>query len=426
MSKRKTMAEKLLEDFNKSDINKGLNKSATIVLNINSESTPITKNRTISQDTNGTLKEQDSNRSVTSLGQDNNSIISTQDQVDNISITSKEHQQDINGTLKEQDSNRSITDKKLLTNSSLADKKHDITRSGTVSGQIVSDMFITPPDCIELTDLQMKVYSWFMNNGITGYFNKVKISEDTGIAHNTIRKIIEKFINLRLIYFGKYNDGVRLAPYKINDEKKAITGIVTGYGRDSNRIGSNSPLICSSSFLYKNTTTTELPKDDQLAVQKLLNHPEMKFWKEQGTTAKQILNGVQTTGTTLDNFIQSMKHYAHEKPASEKAPMAHMIGGIKRYGIWAKKPDYKSHEEKQAEIQAQIITERAQELQRLKEIREKAAKVEKDLEFEHFMADRDAGLYQEIFQSLTDFEKKRVAMGKDDAMRRAWEKRMEL
>jgi hypothetical protein len=42
------------------------------------------------------------------------------------------------------------------------------------------------------------------------------------------------------------------------------------------------------------------------------------------------------------------------------------------------------------------------------------------------MADRDAELYQKIFQSLTDFEKKRVALGKDDPMRRAWEKKLEL
>ena len=191
----------------------------------------------------------------------------------------------------------------------------------------------------------------------------------------------------------------------------------------NNRLDNRLNTLISSSSVYNNKTTTTNGGD---AIEKILDHPELEFWRGHGTTAKQILNGIQTTGTTLENFIQSMKHYAHEEPKSDKPPMAHMIGGIKRNGIWAKKPDYKSHEEKQAEIQAQIITDRAQELQRLKEIREKTAKIERDLEFEKFMADRDAEIYQEIFQSLTDFEKKRVALGKDEAMRRAWEKKLEL
>jgi hypothetical protein len=118
-----------------------------------------------------------------------------------------------------------------------------------------------------------------------------------------------------------------------------------------------------------------------------------------------------------------MKHYAHEEPASEKAPMAHLIGGVKKNGIWAKKPDYKSHEQKQIEIQKQIIAERNKELEQLREIRKAAAKVMADLEFEKFMADQDSELYRECFESLSDLEKKRVRIGKDGAIRRAWEKK---
>lgn len=283
----------------------------------------------------------------------------------------------------------------------------------------------TTTEYTELSEKQTVIYDWFINKGINGIYNKKMISQELNIPNETIRLALRKF-NAHGIIEENYNKITKKFSYKINTSKKIIrpfdhnNTITIPQQYNNNK---NSSFISSSS-LYNKNTTTELSEEH--AIEKLLDHPEMEFWKEQGTTAKQILNGIQTTGTTLDNFIQSMKHYAHEEPASEKAPMAHLIGGVKKNGIWAKKPDYKSHEEKQAEIQAQINTDRTQELQRLKEIREKAAKIERDLEFEKFMADRDAELYQEIFQSLTDFEKKRVALGKDEAMRRAWEKKLEL
>ena len=180
----------------------------------------------------------------------------------------------------------------------------------------------------------------------------------------------------------------------------------------------------SSSSFYKKTTTTEFSEEG--VIEKMLDHPELKFWVEQGITVKQILNGLKITDSTLDNFIQSMKHYAYEQPKSDKPPMAHLIGGIKRNGIWAKKPDYKSHEQKQIEIQNQIASEREQELKQLREVRIAAAKIQIDLEFEKFMADQNSALYRECFESLTGLEQKRVALGKDASMRRAWEKKIGL
>ena len=304
-------------------------------------------------------------------------------------------------------------------------------------------------ESISLPKKQLEIYDWFIGNGVKGRFNKVLIQNELGAAYKTIQKTILKLTNTGILRI-KYDASLKEFDYELNTQIKikrpgfkkghhqAAMGPPPGHNKASIRKSNDAAIgtlsdrhqttaLISSSLLYNKTTTTEnhTPNHpmDEAVIEKNLDHPELEFWRGQGTTAKQILNGVQTTGTTLENFIQSMKHYAHEEPASEKAPMAHLIGGIKKNGIWAKKPDYKSHEQKQIEIQKQIIAERNKELEQLREIRKAVAKVMADLEFEKFMADRDAELYQEIFQSLTDFEKKRVALGKDDAMRRAWEKK---
>lgn len=305
-------------------------------------------------------------------------------------------------------------------------------------------------ESISLPKKQLEIYDWFIGNGVKGRFNKVLIQNELGAAYKTIQKTILKLTNTGILRI-KYDASLKEFDYELNTQIKikrpelkkghhqATIGPPSGHNKASIRKNNDAAigpplghhkttaLISSSSLLYNKTTTTEnhipTPPMDEAVIEKILDHPELEFWRGQGTTARQVLNGIQTTGTTLENFIQSMKHYAHEEPASEKAPMAHLIGGVKKNGIWAKKPDYKSHEQKQIEIQKQIIAERNKELEQLREIRKAAAKVMADLEFEKFMADQDSELYRECFESLSDLEKKRVRIGKDGAIRRAWERK---
>ena len=377
-------------------------------------------------------KEEKNNSTVTPSGQDSNKTGTKQGHLRDISVTEQGQIDNSTVTPSGQDSNKTgikqghlrdseITGKGQQNNSKITGKGQDDNRTVTVTGHHQRSIHIVPDNCVQLTSLQVKIYNWFLSNGVTGYYNKVKIEKDTGITHNTIRKTIAKFIKLDLIFFGEYNNGIKLTPYKINNEKKVLETSVTGQGQDNNSNGTS--VSYSSSSLIKNTTTNK-KFTDEATILEILNHPELKFWKDQGVTVKQILNGLKTTEVTLDVFIQSMKHFAHENPKSTRPPMAHLVGGIKLHGIWAKKSDYKSYEQKKAEIEAQIIADQAEEIKRLKAIREAKIKITKDLEFEKFMADQDSVLFKEIFNSLSDFEQKRVKMGKDESIRRAWENKL--
>jgi len=226
---------------------------------------------------------------------------------------------------------------------------------------------------VELTDIQMQIYNWFLGRGMEGHYNKWGISKDTGFIHCTIRKVMKKLEASELILVTGYNRSTKLFSYRINNKKTAYCGSpqyqyqyqvttvsVSPQGHDANS---------SSSYIYKTTTT---------ARESFLDHPEMCFWEKQGVTSDMIQKNIEHHNIDPELFIQSMKYYAFEfsQPGSrqpEKTHLAHLIGGIRQFGMWAKPNGYVSHEDAEKKRLRAFIAEKRKELEELEALKLEAS-----------------------------------------------------
>jgi len=220
----------------------------------------------------------------------------------------------------------------------------DTEVTGTVTGTGKNKAIKNNLKSVPLTVNQMKVYSWFVSNGMTGYFNKEIISQSTGIIHNTVRKIIRKLASEKLILFGEYNNGIKKIPYTVSNSVSVDKVTPTGHGQGQDTEVTGQGLISSSSsFLNLKTTTA-----------KFFEHPESEFWKEQGITPEIFDRNVQEHGFDPEVLIMSAKHYAFEysqpgKTPPERSHLIHLIGGIRKFGLWDRPSTYISYEKRLSE-----------------------------------------------------------------------------
>jgi len=112
-----------------------------------------------------------------------------------------------------------------------------VSGSGSGSGQV---SLITPT--VELAPKQKLVYEWFINNGLSGSFNKGQIQRETGINHPTIRKCIAKLELLKLIELGIFSPVSKQQIYRLNCDKNVYSGssIGSGSGQGQVRVRSRS------------------------------------------------------------------------------------------------------------------------------------------------------------------------------------------
>lgn len=364
-----------------------------------------------------TDREQPDNTIITPKDHTNNTLVATKDQPYNNIVTPKEYINNNNITYSGQINNRQGAVKECINNSSItakgrpedaimAPQAQDNNRTVTVTGQVDPESFFNDPNCVELTEIQMKIYNWFLRNGMTGYFNKVKLSKDTDIIHNTIRKVINKLSSSGLIFFGKYNDGTRLIPYKINNEKRAISCIVTGYGQDSNsnRTDSSS-IIVSSKFLYKTNLLSAALKDN----------PDLAYWTGKLKVQK-IESWMEELKISEEDMIESLCHCAFdmiEKKETDKKGqeiknvLDWFYSIMKKYRYYDKPVGYKSFEEKAIERAEQRLKAKQERLNRINEIKKAERDADIDLKFTEVMQNPDGMEYKKCFDALNDMARRR-------------------
>ncbi len=208
---------------------------------------------------------------------------------------------------------------------------------------------------IELAPIQNHIYNYLLSKGLNGIFNKMRMSKDTGISYDTIRKTIKKLQAVGLLHIDSYNKHSKQISYRISNVKTVMAGGNSTSTSTSTSIlpvpvpvpvpvkNTGTLISSSSSFLYLKTTTA-----------KFFEHPESEFWKEQGVTSEMFERNIQEHGFDPEVLILSAKHYAFEysqpgKTPPEKGHLILLIGGMKKFGLWNRPASYVSYEKRLTE-----------------------------------------------------------------------------
>jgi len=264
-------------------------------------------------------------------------------------------------------------------------------------------------------------------------FQRTKLAKRTGINPATIRQSIrtlvkhqfitkpERFRNQGSIY--KLHSGICnqfmttrwLDIVKQYGNKPKITDISPTCNQPVTDISPtcNQPNLFNSSSLYIETTTI---KKIEIA---LNNHPEFGYWRQKGLTSKQIEQWIKTTNCSVEIIIQYLCYCRFEMVdlgVEESKPIKNVFNWffkiIEKIGSYPKPKGYKSHEEKQLEVEREIVTQRKKEAQEAKELYQGKIEAEQDKKFWNMINDPGSDIYKQCFDALNSFAKKQPTTGK--------------
>jgi len=301
-----------------------------------------------------------------------------QDQLDPVSILT---QLNIDtGSRKDQNKNRSISGQGQVSNIESISGQGQIPSIRSGSGQLDTDLYFqaNKPNEILLAPQQQKTYSWFLNNGVSGFFNKFQIQRDTGINHPTIRKSILKLQMFGLITLSEYDPASRQQRYMLNLKTKvnmlpiSNQGQVSGIRSISNQ-GQVSGIGLRSGQGQLDTKIDSYNIDRQILNNLSIYVEHSEFWKGQGLTLKkceQLINEIQHC--TPDFLLVQLQFGEYtEKLVKSDKPISYfrsclMSGGLERPKGF-EFPEEKATRIKQLEFEAQQKALSEQEIFRQKE-----------------------------------------------------------
>jgi len=278
--------------------------------------------------------------------------------------------------------------------------KQGQNRSGSGQGQVnilLPESTTKINRCI-LAPQQQKVYSWFLNHGFSGYFNKGLIQRDTGINHPTIRKCIAKLISLNLIQIFEYDPVSRQQEYQLNIKKNVYIIQGSGQGQVSSiRSRLNQGQVDTNINSYKLVSKF---------FKKLTNYIESsEFWRGQGLTSQKCQEWVNEFDFLKNNpeFLITQLMFAEHTDAvlnPKKTPVHVFYGCLKNGGLTRPK-NFEFPKERAARIQQEELDRQ----KKIIEIQEKLIEQERQLAdkmaFLEFLKDKE-----NINFLLTKIEKK--------------------
>ncbi|MBU1342863.1 MAG: hypothetical protein KKE44_15020 [Proteobacteria bacterium] len=269
------------------------------------------------------------------------------------------------------------------------------SRSG--QGQLDTEKSIFNNDLTEciLAPQQQNIYTWFLNNGITGYFNKGQIQRDTGINHPTIRKSIAKLSTLNIIEISEYDPVSRHQKYRLNPQIKI--NILSGSGqgqisgiRSGSSIGQVSS-IGSGSGQGQLDTEKPLYKIDRKILKNLSIYLDNSdYWKGQGLTIKkceQLINEIDYCDS--DFLLTQLQFGEHSKDVTNSdRPISYfrtclLSGGLER------PKDFELPEEKAIRIKKKEIEDQEKFLAEQEIIRKKEKELADKQTFNELLKDRE-------------------------------------
>ena len=294
-------------------------------------------------------------------------------------------------------------------------------RTGTPSPENIT--------AFRLAKQQLKIYDWFLHNGLKGTFNKPLIVKELNIAYTTIRKALYKFVNLDIISLN-YDDCTKLFDYEINPNIK-IKRPDLGQGQDSITTGTpqgqdtlGTPSLISSSSLYNKPTTK-----DEIEIT-LQTDPDLLYWKLRNLSPAQVATWIQEFSMSPLVMFDSLKHCAFEMTQDEKdKPENYFYAVIKKAHNYARPTGYQSHQERQNQLEAEILLQQEKIAKEQEALFTRRIQAEQDRCFYEMIKDPEGDQYAECLATMAPFDKKRFTAplkqtGKtfENAMRRSFEK----
>lgn len=291
-----------------------------------------------------------------------------------------------------------------------------------------------------ITNQQAKVLLYLINKK-SRITRLSEIVNSTGVPYGTVRKSINTLVRERCIskpnrfrkgqYQGltytlnetlcqQFYDSITSNPRGI--QSNSLTGSLDNSlmnGQSGGHSDGQSPFNSSSSFLYNKAATV-------IDINHILsNHPELKYWRDKGLTAKQINQWIKTAGSSSEGMIQYLCYFAFEMQdlgleASKKINdvFSYFYKVIKETGAYRKPKGYKSYLDKERDYAKKL----EKEAQEAKELFIKKQEAIQSKAFWEMMDDPESNLYKECFACLNDFEKNLNHKNYERSMRNAFDK----
>jgi len=240
-------------------------------------------------------------------------------------------------------------------------------RSRSGSGQVSK---------IQLAPKQQTIYEWFLKNGISGYFNKGQIQQDTGIDHPTIRKCISKLQSFSVIKLGDYNPVIRRQEYCLSLD----TAIDLG---SSNRSGSGQGQVRVRSTSYKT--------DRQIYNNLSIFLKNSDYWSSLCLTLEKITGWCDQHEICTPEFVlqQLQMGEHHPKVKEAKSPVSYFFKSLLSGGL--ERPDgFEFPEERAERFKQQELLKQQELITSMEKARQKERELADQESFLMFMADHDA------------------------------------
>ncbi len=265
-----------------------------------------------------------------------------------------------------------------------------------------------------LAPKQQKIYSWFLNNGISGYFNKGQIQRDTGINHPTIRKSIAKLTSLNLIEIYEYNPVSRQQKYQIDIEKNIHLTQGSGQGQVSSiRSRSTQGQVSSAgSRSGQGQVDTNVSANKLVSkFKKLTNFIEnSNFWGSQGISEKKCQEWIdEFYPDEPDALLSQMmfaefaeeNNFALQPKNKNKTPVDVFYGCLRKGGM-TRPAGFEFPEERAARIRKEELEAQQKILAEQAAIREQEKAMADELAFNEFLKDKDS-----VNDMIDEMEKKK-------------------
>ena len=166
-----------------------------------------------------------------------------------------------------------------------------------------------------------------------------------------------------------------------------------------------SPAVPFSSSSLLDNTTTEI---DIGAV--LNNDPDLEYWQKRNLSPTQAEDWAKELKMSPVIILESLRHCAFEMLQNEKdKPENYFYAVIKKARNYARPAGFKSHLEKQNEIEQKILTEKEQAAKKSQELYNRRQQAERDKIFWDMMNDPDGDLYKQCLEQMSKFDKKRFS-----------------
>ena len=291
---------------------------------------------------------------------------------------------------------------------------------------------------VVLSKRQLEVYAALLKYGDSGFITQTHLSSITGVPLPTVRQALRVMKDRGVLNFKRYqSEGRKGILFSINTNVKidqspdisvtlSVTGSVTNPHSDMSPTKSVTksvtPLISSSSFLNKKTTT--LKNIEHI----LSSDPELGYWQDLKLKPQQIKKWMDEIQINLEDIVDSLKHCRFDlvdngllesKPVRD--PLSWLYKRLKQYGYYHAPKGYKSFEDKAIERAKERLKKKQERAKELEAIREAELEAERKIAFEKVMADPDGDTYKRCFKKLNKIEKRLKGQGFVTCMRKAFD-----